>query len=271
VAWRATSDLRLNVAMLYPLILQVAHPTVDAGVADHSDFEQRPWDRLMRTMDYVSLLVYGGRDAADAGRRLRHLHRRFNGTKPDGTHYSALEPEAYAWVHATLLASYVHAHSYFGTPMSTKDTHRFYAEYRGLGRLIGVRERDLPDTWPHFQTYFRRTTRTTLIRTESLQRVLNAFDHVDPPPAPITGRLWPAIRLPARRVVRLGGIGLLEPAVRRRLDLGWSPLDEAQFRVLGLVSRTVGPIMPASLKITGPEHLRWRSAEIESGPLGHTT
>jgi uncharacterized protein (DUF2236 family) len=270
VAWRATSDLRLNVAMLYPLILQVAHPTVDAGVAGHSDFEQRPWDRLMRTMDYVSLLVYGGPDAADAGRRLRRLHRRFKGTKADGTHYSALEPEAYAWVHATLLASYVHAHAHFGTPMSTEDTHRFYAEYRGLGRLIGVRERDLPDSWPRFETYFRRTARATLTRTTSLQRVLNAFDHVDAPPTPITGRLWPAIRLPARRMVRLGGVGLLEPAVRRRLGLGWSALDEAQFRALGIVSRGLGPVMPASLKITGPDHLRWRSDAIESGPLGHS-
>ena len=57
--------------MLYPLLLQVAHPTVGAGVHDYSDFEQRPWDRLMKTIDYVSLLVYGGRDAAAAGRRLR--------------------------------------------------------------------------------------------------------------------------------------------------------------------------------------------------------
>jgi uncharacterized protein (DUF2236 family) len=76
VAWRATSDLRLNVAVLYPLILQVAYPTVDAGVSDHSDFEHRPLDRLMRTMDYVSLVVYGGREAVVAGRRLRELHKR---------------------------------------------------------------------------------------------------------------------------------------------------------------------------------------------------
>jgi uncharacterized protein (DUF2236 family) len=37
VAWRTTSDVRLNLAMLYPLLLQVAHPTVDAGVADFSE------------------------------------------------------------------------------------------------------------------------------------------------------------------------------------------------------------------------------------------
>ena len=268
VAWRITSDLRLNVAMLYPLLLQVAHPTVDAGVAEHSDFERRPWDRLLRTMDYVSMLVYGGRDAVAAGRRLRDLHKRFKGTKPDGTRYSALEPTAYAWVHATLIATYVHASARFGPPMSREETSRFYDEYRGLGRLIGVRERDLPPTWPDFCAYFRRTARTTLSRTTSVERVLRTINHVGAPPTPISGPLWPALRLPARRVLWLGGIGLLDPIVRRRLEVGWSPIDEVQFRALSASTRLLGPLMPSSLKVTGPGHLQWRSAEIAGGPLG---
>src|SRR3989440_12913579 len=64
VSWRRTSDARLYLAMLYPLLLQVAHPTVGAGVRDYSDFERRPWERLLRTIDYVSLLVYGRGGAA---------------------------------------------------------------------------------------------------------------------------------------------------------------------------------------------------------------
>lgn len=268
IAWRVTSDLRLNVAMLYPLLLQVAHPTVDAGVAEHSDFERRPWDRLLRTMDYVSLLVYGGREAALAGRRLRELHKKFRGTRADGSRYSALEPAAYAWVHATLIATYVHANARFGSPMAEAQTARFYAEYRGLGRLIGVRERDLPPTWPEFQTYFRRTARTQLKRTASVERVLDTITHVGAPPTPITGRLWPLIRLPARRIMWLGGIGLLDPIVRRRLQIDWSSLDEAQFAVLSAVTKRLGPLMPASLKVSGPGHLRWRGAEIAGGPLG---
>jgi len=58
VTWRHASDARLYLVMLYPLLLQVAHPTVSAGVRDFSDFERRPWDRLLHTLDYVSLLVY---------------------------------------------------------------------------------------------------------------------------------------------------------------------------------------------------------------------
>ncbi|MBV9804914.1 MAG: DUF2236 domain-containing protein [Solirubrobacterales bacterium] len=268
VAWRVTSDVRLNLGVLYPLVLQVAHPTVDAGVSEHSDFEHRPWDRLMRTMDYVSLLVYGGHDAVAAGRRLRHLHRRFKGTTADGTRYSALEPEAYAWVHATLIATYVHANARFGHAMRSAETHRFYVEYRGLGRLIGVRERDLPPTWPEFCRYFRRTARTRLARTPSVERVLHTVHRVGAPPTPITGALWPAIRIPARRILWLAGIGLLDPIVRRNLGIGWSWLDEAQFRTLSMVTRRLDPLMPADLKVSGPGHLSWREREIADGPLG---
>ena len=32
ITWRVTSDARLYAVMLYPLLLQVAHPTVGAGV-----------------------------------------------------------------------------------------------------------------------------------------------------------------------------------------------------------------------------------------------
>src|SRR5947199_8268816 len=99
VAWRIGSDVRLYSVMLYPLPLQVAHPTVGAGVRDYSDFEHRPWERLLRTLDYVCLLVYGGREAIAAGRRLRALHGRFRGEREDGTPYHALEPDSYAWVY----------------------------------------------------------------------------------------------------------------------------------------------------------------------------
>ena len=92
VSWAVASDIRLYAVMLYPLLLQVAHPTVGAGVRDYSDFEQRPWDRLMRSLDWVTLLVYGGDDAVAAGRRLRALHKSFRGEREDGRPYLRSSP-----------------------------------------------------------------------------------------------------------------------------------------------------------------------------------
>jgi uncharacterized protein (DUF2236 family) len=268
VAWRSTSDVRLNFAVLYPLLLQVAHPTIDVAVSDYSDFDERPWDRILATADYLNLLVYGGRDAVAAGRRLRAIHRRFHGSRPDGTHYSALEPTAYAWVHATLLDTFVRATGTFTTPMTQRDTDRFYREYRGLGRLIGVRDRDLPQTWARFRAYFRRTARYQLTRTASVERVLDAIREVAIMHAPIPDQLWRAIELPARRALWLGGIGLMDPDTRRRLQIRWTRIDETEFALLSALSRGLTPVMPASLKITGPHHLRVRRRAIALGPLG---
>ncbi len=267
VTWQFTSDARLNLVVLYPLLLQVAHPTVEAGVTDYSDFERRPLERLLRTADYLNLLVYGGRDAVPAGRRLRALHQSFRGVRKDGSPYSALEPDAYAWVHATLIASYVHGHAHFGRPMSRDQVERFYREYRGLGRLIGVRGRDLPRTWAAFRAYFDRMVETELMRSEATDRVLRAVRQATPAPVPLPDVLWRAARIPTSQVIWIGGAGLLSPTLRKRFGIRWSPLDELAFRGLGTLSRACGPVLPESWRITGPAHLRRRGRAIAHGPL----
>ena len=268
VTWRLGSDARLYLVMLYPLLLQVAHPTVGAGVRDYSDFEQRPWNRLMRTLDYVSLLVYGGEDAVTAGRRLRALHKRFRGVREDGQRYYALEPQAYAWVHATLLESYVAGHAHFGSPMTPHQVQRFYDEYRGLGQLIGVREHDLPEDWKGFRAYFDRMVQEELVRTEAVDRVLKAVRHAAAPPVPIPDPLWRVLRVPAQQGLWLGGLGLMAPELRERLGVRWRARDERAFRALGRLTRSITPLMPSGVRVMGPAQLRMRRRAIERGPLG---
>jgi uncharacterized protein (DUF2236 family) len=95
--------------------------------------------------------------------------------REDDSRYSALEPTAYAWVHATVLRhTYVVGHAHFGRPLSPRELEEFYREYRGLGRLVGVRERDLPSDWEGFKRYFAQTAEQELTRTEALERVLRA-------------------------------------------------------------------------------------------------
>jgi uncharacterized protein (DUF2236 family) len=253
--------------MLYPLLLQVAHPTVGAGVRDYSDFEQRPWNRLIRTIDYVTVLVYGGAAAGPAGRRLRNIHRQFKGVREDGRRYHALEPDAYAWVHATLIDTYVRGHAQFGRPMTPDEVTRFYGEYRKLGRLIGVRERDLPKTWTGFREYFDEMTRTELVRTESVGRVLRSVTKAAPP-LPVPPALWRAISLPMSRLLWLGGVGLVSPELRERFEITWSARDEREYRALGKISRGLQPVMPERLRIMGPAQLRMRRRAIARGPLG---
>src|SRR3954451_20543091 len=83
------------------LLLQIAHPLVAAGVADHSDFRADPWRRLDGTLRSYPRIIYGSTSAARAEiRRLNGLHRTIVG---EG--YDARDPELALWVHATLVDS----------------------------------------------------------------------------------------------------------------------------------------------------------------------
>ncbi|HEV2783130.1 MAG TPA: oxygenase MpaB family protein [Actinophytocola sp.] len=264
VAWRYGSDLRLFLASLSALLLQVAHPTVGSGVRDHSHFEAEPWARLFRTVDWVNLTIYGGQDAVQTGARLREMHRRIKGINPDGSRYHALEPGAYAWVHATLVYTIVDAHRMFGTPLSRNEIDELYREWLGIGRLIGVREGDLPDDWDGLLAYLDDTIATRLEHTTTVDTVLRASARPARPAwlPPWTQPLWRVLRRPMAHVLLLTGIGTLPPRLRDRLGLKWTKRQERELRLIARMSRGLTPVLPKAFRINGPAYLRARRAAI---------
>ena len=261
VAWRYAGDVRLLATGAYALLLQVSHPTVGAGVTEHSNFRADPWGRLFRTLDYSYAMTYGGPDLAPAvGRGIREMHKQIKGVKPNGERYHALEPEAYAWVHATLAHSIVRGHELLGRPMGAAKIERFYLEWRRSGELIGVRERDLPGNWEEFDPYFERMVAERLERTAAVDEVLEALRDPTRPDLPFLPQsAWRLARIPARRQIDLVTAGLLGPDLRDRFGLGWSRARERELRLLAGASRAATPLLPRVLRNVGPSYLRWRN------------
>jgi len=125
--WRAFSDVRMLSTAGYATLLQVAYPTVGYGVHQYSSFVKDPWGRLFRTLDYVHGTIYGGPELAGSiGARVRAMHKTIRGRKDDGSRYSAMEPDAFAWVHATLAVGIFEGTRHFSRPMSAEAKQEFW-------------------------------------------------------------------------------------------------------------------------------------------------
>ena len=269
MTWRISGDARILTTAGYALLLQVAHPTVGAGVAEHSNFRQDPWGRLFRTLDYTTIMVYGDHElAAETGRRVRNMHKHIKGELPGGGRYYALEPQAYAWVHATLADAIITGHQHFGLRLNRGQIETFWAEWRQLGRLVGVRESELPESWAAFRGYFDCVVDEELEDNETVHEVVESLGAPAAPPLPLLGgRVWRVARLPAARIGRLATIGMLPPRLRDRLGLPWTRSQDLQLRALAGASRRARPLMPETARNFGPNYLRWRRDAIERGEV----
>lgn len=269
VVWRCAGDARLLVTAGYALLLQVSHPTVGAGVSEHSDFKADPWGRLLRTLDYTYAMVYGGPElAAEIGARVRDMHKGIRGVRPDGERYHALEPEAYAWVHATLADAIILGHRTFGLRMRPDEIESFWRDWRRNGRLVGVRERDLPEDWASFRTYFDRMVAERLEHNDAVRDVIATLAQPAAPPLPaLPEPLWRIARFPAARATSLATVGLLPATLRERFGVGFTRTQARELRLLAAAARAATPLLPRSLRNTGPAYLRWRRQALARGDV----
>lgn len=99
------------------LLLQMLHPHALQGVLDHSDFQADMHGRLRRTARFIAVTTYGHRDDAEkAIERVNRIHAAVEGTLPDGTPYSARDPQTLAWVHLAEAMSFLEAHMRYVRP-----------------------------------------------------------------------------------------------------------------------------------------------------------
>ncbi|NLU72995.1 DUF2236 domain-containing protein [Streptomyces sp. HNM0575] len=253
--WDLAGEARMLLTLPAALTMQVAHPAVGAGVDEYSVFRTDPWGRAVRSLESVQLWVYGGADAAREGRRLRRLHRVIQGVDAHGRGYHALAPANYAWVHATGFPVYRHAQRYLGRrPYTGAEERRLYAEWLQVGRILGLRDRDMPQTLEEFWPYYRRVLYEELERTVVVDELIAPGAEVPPPDrgpryvrAPLR-LLWPVLRPAFTRFRRFVTIGFMPPDAREAIGLPWTRRQERRLVRLSRVARAVVPRLPERLR-----------------------
>ncbi len=243
VMWRVATEP----AFLLPsgpraLLLQVAHPIVAAGVADHSDYERRPWVRLIATIDVMNKLAFGTPEgSARQARKLRERHAEITGDLSDGRRYRALDADNMLWVWATLVDTLVVSYERYVRRLGGAERDRLYAEWKAVGRACGVPLARLPETWDDFRAYVAAVEAGTLGATDTALAVADQIVH---PPLP-----WPVGPLVGRGLAALTSPVLPEPL---RTELGLAPPGEAAERAAALARRvaaaTPDPLRRAPLR-----------------------
>jgi len=274
-AWRLNREAMLLLgAGPRALLLQLAHPLVAEGVAQHSNFRADPWGRLAATLRSYLRIVYGTTGAARAEiRRLNDLHRAIRGPVTDpaararhGARYAARDPELSLWVHATLVDSTIAAYDAWVEPLPVSRRAEFYEETLGVGRAFGIPADLLPRDLDAFEAYLGSMLAPDgPIQVGDLARDLGGVV-LAPPLGPAlaalgdaqlglgeagaaVASLLDALPSAAYRWLLWPSIGLLPPRIREGYGLRWGLREQAVSAWLVTSWRAWRPLLPAGLRL----------------------
>lgn len=231
------------------ILLQIAHPLVAAGVADHSPFGDSAGGyvrRVRRTVGGMLDLTFGTEEAARATiRRINAIHTQVHGRLkqdvgvfPAGTAYSATDPELLLWVHATLIDSMLLAYESFVGPLTPDERDRYCAEAAETGEALGIPRDKMPISDAQLRAYLDRMYASGHIAVGPDARTLAAALFSPP--------LGPAVAL--GRVTRLLTKGLLPASIREGYGFAWDSRRERTCRALVTLTRRVRRLLPAMLR-----------------------
>lgn len=227
---RFASDGVLIAGGARAILLQVADPTVAAGVAKHSDFAHRPVERLRNTLTFAYAVVLGTPDdVAAVTAHVRRAHRPVN---------RATDADLQLWVAATLYdtAALVHDRVFGSVPAELAD--ELYRAYAPLGTAL-----ELPtDRWPtdraEFAAYWGARLAQLEVTDEARVIARDLF-------APVTAPRWLRASLPTARLLTLD---LLPADIRTAYGFDWGARDARRARRAWGVIRFLARTTPHRLR-----------------------
>jgi uncharacterized protein (DUF2236 family) len=235
------------------LLMQAAHPLAVSGLLAHSTAVDDPYERLARTADVMGTIGFGDRADADrVTRTVRAMHRRVSGKLreavgpyPVGTGYRADDPELLMWVLFTLVDSGLVVYRTYVGSLSREEEAAYWEDYRVVGRLFGLRVRDMPRTLADLDDYRRSMLEGDSLYVTDWARERARAIVLDPP--------VPWMAQPLLETVNFITIALLPDRIRN--EYGFAPVPPAFLRKALVraggeyVKRAVVPFLPDRLRL----------------------
>ena len=172
LSWEIHADLAtLGIAGTATVLMELLHPSVMAGVHDHSSFWVDPDRRARNTLGYVLRTTFGNTQAATRViEGVKRIHSRIGGVRPDGVAYRALEPELIAWVHTSIPWGVMLAYERYARPLSIAEKDQYLREQAPIGLMGGADW--VPQTVAELDDYVERM-RPKLAWNGQIQRFMD--------------------------------------------------------------------------------------------------
>jgi len=139
LTWSVLRETALLFGGPRALLLQLAHPAIAAGIAQHSAIATDQLGRSVRTFGAIYALCFGDRESAlRVVRAVRRRHEVVVGTTDRGAPYRAMDPELLLWVYATLFDATVRMFEMFVRPLQSDERQRLYDEGKVMQIAFGV-------------------------------------------------------------------------------------------------------------------------------------
>ena len=269
--WRYAGDHRLSFSGLSAGILQLMHPSIGAGVAQHSDFFNDPWDRIIRSIPQILGVVYDP-EPERLGHQVRDIHGTIRGLDEQGRRYNALSPATFWWAHATFQYAVEQVVDRFDRKSLTAgEREELYLDGVEWYRRYGVSMRPVPADRDAFRSEWRRICDEVLEMTPAAERAVEMALKDRSLGVPFlpwwTKPLQPLVVTP---VLQLTAIGGLPGRVRRRFGIPWRVDQEMQYRSLQLATREWWRFVPENFRY-GPTAAAGRAAARRAAASNQTT
>ncbi|WP_210505998.1 oxygenase MpaB family protein [Naasia sp. SYSU D00057] len=243
------------------LLLQLAHPSVARGVAEHSRFAEDPLKRLWGTLEYLYVLAFGSEEETRlVARYVGGAHR---GVRGDG--YDARDPDLQLWVAATLYDTTVQVAEAVHGPLPDALADELYREDARIGTALGMPAELWPADRAAFAVYWRE--QLALLEVTPVARGLATALL-----RPESGPLWMRALMPLARLLTAG---LLPEPIRSGYGVRWTPELERRFTRTFRAVLAVYRVLPGPVR-RAPSHLllrrfRARTGGAAAGRVGRRT
>jgi len=260
---RINAERVLILAWLRAILLQLAHPLIAAGVAEHSTFRgntQGALFRLHQTIGAMLAISFGTADQRQTAiDGIRAIHRRVHGRLPHacgrfaaGTNYSAEDPELLLWVHATLIESTLLAYEQLVAPLTDAERDRYCIESADVAVALGAAVDAVPRSWNAMRALVTRGYTSGDIVVGHQARTL-ASSLV----TPFEGRIGRSVVTP---ILSLLAAGQLPAAIRSQYGFAWGPGRERAFLRTIALFRVGRRTLPRQIAW-------WKAARVEQADV----